>query len=99
MSHALERIRQVAKTRKKERFTSDFSCPCIIGYGSSPSRCWTANDADKTVTVKIEGATFPNYVGTEQKRQYAISGDQLTITNPMHAVGGGVLKIVLTRAK
>jgi Lipocalin-like domain len=60
---------------------------------------WTANDADKTVTVKIEGATFPNYVGTEQKRQYAISGDQLTITNPMHAVGGGVLKIVLTRAK
>ena len=64
----------------------------IAYYGS-----WTANDG--IVTVKIDGATFPNYAGTEQKRQYAISGDQLIITNPSSAVGGGILKIVLTRAK
>ena len=64
----------------------------IAYYGS-----WTANDG--IVTVKIDGATFPNYAGTEQKRQYAISGDQLIITNPSSAVGGGIIKIVLTRAK
>ena len=63
----------------------------IAYYGS-----WTAGDG--VLTVKIEGATFPNYAGTEQKRQYVVSGDQLTIINPSSAVGG-VVKIVLTRAK
>lgn len=65
----------------------------IAYYGS-----WTANDADKTLTVKIEGDTFPNFAGTEQRRRFEISGDQLTITNPTGA-SGGVLTVVLKRAK
>ena len=65
----------------------------IAYYGS-----WTANDADKTVTVKIEGATFPNFFGTEQRRLFSISGDQLTITNPTPALGN-VARVVLKRAK
>jgi hypothetical protein len=81
---------QTATTEESEKIARG----SIAYYGS-----WMANDADKTVTVRIEGATFPNFAGTEQTRQFAISGDQLTITNPRHAVGGGVLKIVLTRAK
>jgi hypothetical protein len=64
----------------------------IAYYGS-----WTANEADKTVTVNIEGATFPNYAGAEQKRGFAISGDVLTITNPTPALDG-IVKVVLKRA-
>jgi hypothetical protein len=59
---------------------------------------YTVNEADKTVTVKIEGATYPNFAGNTQTRGFAISGDQLTITNPS-AAQGGVAKVVLKRAK
>ena len=78
---------QTATTEESEKIARG----SIAYYGS-----WTASDG--VLTVKIEGATFPNYAGTEQKRQYVVSGDQLTITNPTSAVGG-VVKIVLTRAK
>jgi Lipocalin-like domain len=72
----------------------------IIAHGSlAYYGSWTANAADKTLTVKIEGSTFPNFAGTEQKRLFAISGDQLTITNTTSSVGAGVATIVLKRAK
>ena len=58
---------------------------------------YTTNLADHSVTVHIEGATFPNWVGTSQKRTYTISGDEMQLTNPT-ASGGGTAKIVLKRA-
>jgi Lipocalin-like domain len=79
---------QTATTEESEKIARG----SIAYYGS-----WTASDG--ILAVKIEGATFPNYAGTEQKRQYVVSGDQLTIINPSSAVGGAVVKIVLTRAK
>jgi hypothetical protein len=63
----------------------------IAYYGS-----WTANDG--VLTVKVEGDVFPNFSGNEFKRQYIISGDQLTVTSPISA-SGGVNTIVLKRAK
>jgi hypothetical protein len=63
-----------------------------IGYFGT----YTTNLADNSVTVQIEGATFPNWVGTSQKRTYTISGDEMQLTNP--ASGGGVAKVVLKRA-
>ena len=59
---------------------------------------YTVNDVDKTVTVKIEGASFPNFAGTTQTRRFEISGDELTISNPTPAVGSAA-KVVLKRAK
>jgi hypothetical protein len=35
------------------------------------------NPGDKTITFKIESATFPNWNGTEQKRTLTIRGDEL----------------------
>jgi hypothetical protein len=64
-----------------------------IGYFGS----YTTNAADNSVTVNIEGATYPNWVGTSQKRTYTISGDQMTLINPT-ASGGGTAKVVLKRA-
>src|SRR5205807_1344671 len=34
-------------------------------------------EADKTLTLNIEGSTFPNWKGTQQKRSFVLSGDQL----------------------
>jgi len=46
------------------------------------------SEKDKTVTLRIEGSTFPNWVGQEQKRVMSVTGDQLNLTNPSAAVGG-----------
>ena len=40
---------------------------------------YTVNEAEKSVTMQMEGATFPNWIGTSRRRLYAISGDTLTI--------------------
>ena len=48
---------------------------------------YTANDADKTWRVHIEGSTFPNWTGNSQERTFAINGEELTITNPKGSTG------------
>jgi len=58
----------------------------------------SVNAADKTFTFKIEAATFPNWSGTEQKRPFTISGDQLRYT-AAGASGGGTATVVWKRAK
>jgi Lipocalin-like domain len=48
---------------------------------------YTVDDADKTWSVQIEGATFPNWIGRSEKRTIAITGDVLTISNPKASAG------------
>lgn len=42
----------------------------------------------ETVTINWTGSTFPNRVGSPEKRKATISGDELTVTNPTAASGG-----------
>ena len=58
----------------------------------------SVNAADKTITFKIETATFPNWDGTEQKRPFTVTGDELKYTVPA-ASGGGTATVVWKRAK
>jgi Lipocalin-like domain len=49
---------------------------------------YSLNEADKTLTTRIEGSSFPNLVGTEQKRTIAsLTADELKYTNPATATG------------
>jgi hypothetical protein len=48
---------------------------------------YTASDTDKSFSVQIEGATFPNWTGASQERTFVIKGDELTITNPRSSTG------------
>lgn len=41
-----------------------------------------------TVTHTLLGCTFPNWVGTQQKRFFRIDGSQLTLRTPTFALGG-----------
>src|SRR5262245_1097178 len=43
-----------------------------IGYFGS----YTVNEADKSLNFRIEGGTFPNWAGTEQKRLFTLTGDE-----------------------
>ena len=58
----------------------------------------SVNAADKTITFKIETATFPNWDGTEQKRPFTVTGDELQYTVAA-ASGGGTATVVWKRAK
>ena len=58
----------------------------------------TYSVADKTLAIKVENSTFPNWLGTDQKRTIMIAGDELKWTNPA-ASAGGVAELVFRRAR
>ena len=58
---------------------------------------YSANEADSSVAIRIEGSSFPNWNGTEQKRFVAIAGDQLTLT--VRPPAGDIVDVIWKRAK
>ena len=36
----------------------------------------------KAIVMRLEGSTFPNWSGAEQRRPFSLSGDELTYTTP-----------------
>jgi hypothetical protein len=59
---------------------------------------YSVSDKDKVITLHIEGSTFPNEKGREQKRPFKISGDQLAWTVPTPSVGSGTAYAIWKRA-
>lgn len=57
----------------------------------------TYSVAGTDLLIKVEHSTFPNWIGADQKRTIAVTGDQLKWTNAAGA-GGGVVELVLKRA-
>lgn len=49
-----------------------------------------AADSEKKDALKwrVEGSTFPNWDGEEQKRLITVTGDEMTVITPAAAVGG-----------
>lgn len=41
---------------------------------------YSVSEVDRSIAIYIEGSSFPNWNGTDQKRIVAIMGDQLTLT-------------------
>lgn len=60
---------------------------------------YTVDESARTFTVHVEGGTFPNWVGTDQKRIFSISGDELKYTNTNRSAGAGTALVVWKRAK
>lgn len=56
---------------------------------------YAVNEVERTITFYIEGSTFPNWSGVEQKRPFVLAGDELKWTTP--ASGGGLGEVVLKR--
>jgi hypothetical protein len=51
------------------------------------------------MNLHYEGSTYPNWDGEDQTRLVEISGDELKITSPVSAVGGGSVHLLLRRVK
>jgi len=55
----------------------------IVHFGT-----YSVNEADKTLTTRIEGSSFPNLSGRDQKRIItSLTTDELKYTNPATATG------------
>ena len=66
----------------------------IAYYGT-----YSINEVDKVITPKVEGSTFANVVGTDQKRIItSLTADELKFTNPRTSAGV-TLEFVWKRAK
>ena len=60
---------------------------------------YSVNEADKVITAKIEGSTFPNQVGADDRRIItSLTADELKFTNPA-STSGATLELVWKRAK
>ena len=52
---------------------------------------YTVNEADKTIITHVEGSSFPNLVGLDQKRLITtLTADELKYGNPVNTASGTV---------
>jgi len=58
---------------------------------------YSVGEADRSIAIHIEGSSFPNWNGADQKRFVAITGDQLTLT--VRPPSGENIDVVWKRAK
>jgi hypothetical protein len=58
---------------------------------------YSIDEAGRVITFRIEHASFPNWEGTEQKRSFTRTGDELRYTVPTTTAGGGVVGEVVWR--
>ena len=50
---------------------------------------YSVSETDRAIMYHLEGSTFPNWRGVDQKRLFTLSGDELTLTNPTPSTGSG----------
>lgn len=57
-----------------------------------------SSEADHVITLRVESSTFPNWIGTDQKPSFTLSGDELKVTNRTPTIGPEVVENVWRRA-
>ena len=60
---------------------------------------YTVNEEDKAITLHIQGSTYPNWNGSDQKRTFTISGDELTWQTVAARAGGPIAESVWKRLR
>jgi hypothetical protein len=60
---------------------------------------WSVSDADKTLTLRYDGALRPNNEGTDVKTSVSLTGDELKLSNSTSTSGGTTIETVYRRAK
>ena len=60
---------------------------------------YTVNDADKMLVMHLDGSTYPNWVGTDQKRTLELSGDEMKFINQNPSMGQGTVTVSWKRLK
>jgi Lipocalin-like domain len=83
-------------TGDKRRGTPQEYEAAVLGTSAHVGRV-DVDSANGILVFHIELASFPNWEGTEQKRKYVTSGDELTYQVPTAASGNGTTPISVWR--
>jgi hypothetical protein len=84
-------------SNRRDKGTPEENKAVVLG-SSAHFGTYTVNEKEGSFSVLPEAATFPNWVGVDQKRFFSISKDELKITNPSGS-RGGTSTLILKRAK
>jgi hypothetical protein len=57
---------------------------------------YTVDESAGTVTHHVEGASYPNYVGKDQRRSFTWQGNRLVLSTPPERAGGADATYVAT---
>lgn len=88
--YAIDNFAQIAQaTAEENKATAQGT---ITYFGT-----YSVNEADRVIAIRVEASSFPNWNGSDQKRFFAITGDQLTLT--VRLPTGGTVDVVWKRAK
>jgi len=85
-------------SNNRQRGTPDENQAVVVGTNSRFGT-YLVNEANRTVTIRIEGSSYPNEEGTETTRPITITGDELRYTDPAPTVGGPPTQVVWRRGK
>ncbi len=93
-------ITDYAKVASNDRMKTTAAEEKAIAHGVlSYFGTYTVNEADKSISYRIERSSFPNQVtGKDAKRVATLTGDELKLDNPGRTAGGSTV-MVLRRAK
>jgi hypothetical protein len=84
-------------SNRRDKGTPEENRAVILG-SAAHFGTYTVNEKEGFFSIRPEAATFPNWVGVDQKRFFSISGDELKIVNPSGS-RGGTSTLILKRAK
>lgn len=59
---------------------------------------YSVAEADRTILIRVDASSFPNWSGTDQKRLFVLTGDELKLLVPPPPTGGGTIEVVWKRA-
>ena len=78
--------------------TTPEEAKALMGGSIAYFGTYTVNDADKVISFRLDASTFPNQVGSDQKRTItSLTADELKYDTI--ALAGGKISIGLKRAK
>ena len=59
---------------------------------------YSVSEADQVMLINIDGSSFPNWNGADQKRLFTLTADGLKLTVPAPPTGGAAIEVVWKRA-
>jgi len=60
---------------------------------------YTVSEPDGVLTFHVEASTFPNWIGSDQKRFFTLAGNEMTWTNRTPAIAAETTELIWRRAE
>ena len=70
----------------------------ISAAAEGPKNVEIIDETSKTMVYHIERSSFPNWDGSEQKRPFTVTANELRYTNPAPSSGGPAAQLIWKRA-